>query len=626
MCGIAGVAGPGVSMASADLVRPMLVDLRRRGPDGEGIHAWTGAVLGHRRLAIFDLSEAGSQPMISPDGRTGVVFNGAIYNFRALRSDLERRGYRFHSETDTEVLVHGYRAWGIDGLLARLRGMFAIGLWDADEGRLLLVRDRLGVKPLVYTVRGRTLAFASTPRALAAAGLAGEIDPQAVLEFLEYGYVTDERSIYQDVRKLAAGEWVEWSRGRLTVHQYWRVPEAQRGRGPTFEEAVDETERLFKEAVRLRLQADVPVGSLLSGGVDSSLVCWAVAEAGADITAFTVGTPGDPADESSDAVATARALGLRHELIPVSAADPPSVDELIAAYGEPFGCASALGMLGVSKRVQPSATVLLTGDGGDDVFLGYPEHLHFWRAQQLARRLPAPAAHAWRRVRPLVCALPGSRRPVHFIDYAAGGLGAIMNARDGLPFYERHRLLGDRLDGRALPDRQLAADREAGRRVLTDFLDFEHRRRFVSEYMTKVDGATMYHGLEARSPFLDQEIWSFAATLPYATRLRGGRLKAILRAMAGRRLSPRVASGAKRGFSIPVGRWIAGPWREAVESSFQHSLLAREGWLRADGLVDEMRRAAARGYATNHLWYCYVLESWFRQQQRGEPVRAGLSA
>jgi asparagine synthase (glutamine-hydrolysing) len=605
----------------------MLVELRRRGPDGEGMHAWSGAVLGHRRLAIFDLSDAGRQPMVTTDGRIGVVFNGAIYNFRALRSELERRGYRFASKTDTEVLIHGYREWGIEGLIARLRGMFAIGLWDHAAGRLFLVRDRLGVKPLVYTIAGGRLAFASTVRALAAAGLAREIDPCAVVEFLEYGYVTDDRTIFQGIHKVQAGEWLEWSNGRLTTRRYWTVPQPHAGRSPSFAEAVEETERLFLEAVRQRLDADVPVGALLSGGIDSSLVCWAVAQAGADITAFTVGTPGDPSDETSDAVATARAIGLRHEVIELSEEQAPSIGDLISAYAEPFGCASALGMIGVSRQVKSSATVLLTGDGGDDVFLGYPEHLHFWRAQQIAGGVPAPLARAWYGIRPAIRALPRSRRPVHFVDYVAGGLGSVVNARDGLPYYARHGLLGERLAGVVPADRRLTVDPGSGRRVLTDFLDFEHRRRFVGEYMTKVDGATMHFGLEARSPFLDQELWSFAAALPYSTRLRGGRLKAILRDIARRRLSRRVSRGAKRGFSIPVQRWLAGKWRAAVEESFRDSVLAREGWIRADGVREQVRLAAARGHATNHLWYCYVLESWFRQQRSArEPVHAELLA
>ena len=616
-----------MSSPSAGTIRPMLVALRHRGPDGEGVHAWNGAILGHRRLAIFDLSDAGAQPMVSADGRVGIVFNGAIYNFRALRAELERLGYRFRSQTDTEVLVHGYCEWGIGSLIAKLRGMFAIGLWDHSLGRLFLIRDRLGVKPLVYTVNHGTLAFASTVGALAAAGVANDIDPQAIAEFLEYGYVTDDRAIYRGVHKVQAGEWIEWSNGRLAKHRYWTVPDPDRGAGLSFDEAVEETERLFLEAVRLRLDADVPVGSLLSGGVDSSLVCWAVKAAGADITAFTVGTPGDPADETSDAVATARALGLRHEVIEVSPDQAPSIDDLISAYGEPFGCASALGMISVSRQVKPSATVLLTGDGGDDVFLGYPEHRHYWRAQQIANRIPGAAARAWYGIRPLIRGMPRSRRPVHFADYITGGLGSIMNARDGLPFYARNGLLGDRLTGLTLADRQIPITPRAGRRVLSDFLDFEHRRRFVGEYMTKVDGATMHHALEARSPFLDQELWNFAATLPYSTRLRGGQLKAILRAIARTRLPSRVSAGAKRGFSIPVQRWLVGKWRRAVEESFRDSVLAEDGWIRADAVLEQVRRAAAHGSATNHLWYCYVLESWFRQQRSArEPARAELSA
>ena len=616
-----------MSSPSAGTIRPMLVALRHRGPDGEGVHAWNGAILGHRRLAIFDLSDAGAQPMVSADGRVGIVFNGAIYNFRALRAELERLGYRFRSQTDTEVLVHGYCEWGIGSLIAKLRGMFAIGLWDHSLGRLFLIRDRLGVKPLVYTVNHGTLAFASTVGALAAAGVANDIDPQAIAEFLEYGYVTDDRAIYRGVHKVQAGEWIEWSNGRLTKHRYWTVPDPDRSAGLSFDEAVEETERLFLEAVRLRLDADVPVGSLLSGGVDSSLVCWAVKAAGADITAFTVGTPGDPSDETSDAVATARALGLRHEVIEVSPDQAPAIDDLISAYGEPFGCASALGMISVSRQVKPSATVLLTGDGGDDVFLGYPEHRHYWRAQQIANRIPGAAARAWYGIRPLIRGMPRSRRPVHFADYITGGLGSIMNARDGLPFYARNGLLGDRLSGVTLADRQIPMTPRAGRRVLSDFLDFEHRRRFVGEYMTKVDGATMHHALEARSPFLDQELWNFAATLPYSTRLRGGQLKAILRAIARRRLPSRVSAGAKRGFSIPVQRWLVGKWRSAVEESFRDSVLAEDGWIRADAVLDQVRRAAVHGSATNHLWYCYVLESWFRQQRSArEPARAEPSA
>jgi asparagine synthase (glutamine-hydrolysing) len=627
MCGIAGIAGYHVTRSQEDGVRPMLVSLARRGPDAEGVWSARGAVFGHRRLAIFDLSDDGRQPMVTADGQVGVVFNGAIYNFRALRADLERAGCAFRSRTDTEVLLHGYRQWGIDGLIARLRGMFAFGLWDEPRQTLYLVRDRLGVKPLVYRQLDGRVAFASTARALKAAGLAGDVDPQGVAEFLEYGYVTDDRSIYSGVRKVQAGEYLTWSGGELTRQQYWTVAQPATDRGPSFADAVDEIERLFLDAVRLRLDADVPVGALLSGGIDSSLVCWAVTEAGADITAFTVGTPGDPADEADDATATARMLGIRHEVIPVHPDQAPSMSDLASAYGEPFACASALGMMAVSRAVRASATVLLTGDGGDDVFLGYPEHLYFWRAQQLAQAIPSPVARGWYRVRAAVGPLPGMRRPVHFLDYATGGMGAVMHARDGFPFFERHGLLGERLQGISLADREVPWAPHAGRQVLADFLEYEHRRRFVGEYMTKVDGATMYHALEARSPFLDQEIWAFAARLPYRTRLRGGRLKAILREIARRRLGSRVSRGRKRGFTVPVQRWIVGKWRDQVAGAFQDALLVRDGWIRREALTREVQRAVATGHVTHHLWYCYVLESWLRYEQpAGNRVFAGLCA
>lgn len=287
MCGIAGLVGRS-DRNKAVAVRKMLRSLERRGPDGEGIEVWGEAVLGHRRLAIIDLS------------------------------------------------------------------------------------DRLGVKPLLYAVRDGRLAFASTARALRVAGLVDEIDEKAFAEYLEFGFVTDDRSIYRGAFKVPAASIVDWSEGTLRTREYWSLPDVDRGCKLSFDEAVEETERLLLESVEIRLRSDVAVGALLSGGVDSSLVCWAVAKLGADVTAYTVGTPGDQWDETKDASETAARLSITHRVLPLSATDAPDVSELVSAYGEPFACASALGMLGVSRAVAASAKVLLTGDGGDDVFLGYP--------------------------------------------------------------------------------------------------------------------------------------------------------------------------------------------------------------------------------------------------------------
>lgn len=591
-----------------------MATLARRGPDGQGVHVWPEAVLGHRRLSIFDLSELGAQPMLSPDGSVGITFNGAIYNFRELRFELERLGYHFKSHTDTEVLLHGYDAWGLDNLLEYIRGMFAFALWDDRKRTLFLVRDRLGVKPLLYSTQNGQLAFASTARALRAGGFAGEIDDLALAEYLEFGYITDQRSIYRNVHKVAAASVVEWSNGKLQAHAYWRPPTPTTNQ-PSFAEALDETERLFVSAVEKRLFADVPVGALLSGGIDSSLICWAIKKLGGDVTAFTVGTPGDPNDETADAKDTAQRLGIRHQILELTSNTEPDMTELVSAYGEPFACASALGMLRVSKAVRGSATVLLTGDGGDDVFLGYPEHRHLWLAQRLARSLPRFVANGWRKNQDKLPRSGSLKRIGSFMNYSTGGLGAVTSAHDGLPSYQRFGMLGERLSGVSLAQREIEWSHVSGRNVLTEFLEYDRAGRFVGEYMTKVDGATMYHSLEARAPFLDQDLWEFAAGLSYETRMHGGRQKSLLRALAEQKIGERLARGRKRGFTIPVNRWLAGRWRNALTRLLDNAIADREGWINSRAVLKQLDVAAENNWAPNQFWYIFVLESWLRHEQ-----------
>jgi asparagine synthase (glutamine-hydrolysing) len=599
--------------------------LARRGPDGEGIEVWNDAALGHRRLAIFDLSEAGRQPMLSEDARVGVVFNGAIYNFLDLRRDLQSLGHNFKSNTDTEVLINGYIEWGLDGLVARLKGMFAFGLWDDRSRKLFLVRDRLGVKPLFYTIRNKRIAFASTARALKTAGFAGEIDDKAVMEYLEYGYVTDDRSIYEGVAKVPAATIVEWRDGAIKSRIYWSPPAVIDSTRLSFDEAVEETQALFLCAVEKRLQADVPVGALLSGGVDSSLVCWAISKLGGDIKAFTIGTPGDAWDETADARATAERLKISHQVLELSPDDAPDLTEMVSAYGEPFACASALGMLRVSRAVRSEATVLLTGDGGDDLFLGYEGHRHFWLAEKAARAIPASAAGWWSNHRNQISDEGMLRRLKSFIDYATGGLGGVINRHDGLPAYEKAGLLGERLANATVAARALPWSSQSARRLLADFLDYDRRTRFVGEYLTKVDGSTMHYSLEARSPFLDQNLWEFAATLPFDLRLRRGRLKAVLREIAARNIGERVARGRKRGFGIPVQRWLAGRWANSARDVLSDSILESEGWVNAEGALLQLEMAERKGWASNQLWYIFVLESWLRHE-RAEQNANGANA
>jgi asparagine synthase (glutamine-hydrolysing) len=615
MCGIAGAVGISDPRQARAAVAAMVCSMARRGPDAEGIASWTDAVLGHRRLSILDLSDAGKQPMVSDDGAVGLVFNGCIYNFQDLRHDLQQSGHMFHSQTDTEVLWRGYQQWGIDRLVARLRGMFAFAIWDQPQRKLYLVRDRLGVKPLVYAEQNGKITFASTLTALRDAGMVHDIDPDAMLEFLEFGWVSDDLTIYRNARKVPAATVVEWHEGRATERCYWNPP-APDSRPMPFEDAVERTEELFLEAVKLRLIADVKVGSLLSGGIDSTLIAWALARLNVNLKTFTVSTPGHLADESAAAAETAAILGIPHEVIDLSPQEQPALNDLTCAYGEPFACSSALGLLQVCKAVKPKVTVLLTGDGGDDVFLGYTHHRNFWRAERLANRLPRATGRLWQSIRPMFARFPALRRPMHLTDYAVGGLGAALRTHDGLPYYERAGMLGEAFASRGLWHRQVTLSIDSGRRLMEEFLDYERRTRFVAEYMTKVDGGAMFYAIEARSPFLDHVLWEHAASLPIGLRLHRGKLKAILRTLVRRHVGPQIAARKKQGFTVPVGNWLVSEWRPQLESICDGSLLEHDGWLKRGSLRQSASHAISQGRSPVQLWTLVVLENWLRENRK----------
>lgn len=554
--------------------------------------------------------------MLSADGAVGVVFNGCIYNFQEIRRELETRGHTFRSQCDTEVLIEGYREWGADALLSRLRGMFAFAIWDEPRRTLTLARDRLGVKPLVYSLSDSRIAFASTLDALRAAGFTGEIDRQSALEFLDLGFVTEERSIFTGTRKLPPATLMEWRDGKIIERTYWTLPEADAASPVRFEEAVEETERLIVEAVRLRLISDVPIGALLSGGIDSTLVCWALSKLRANVRAFTVGTPGDSEDESQQAREIARQLGVPHEVVNLGEDEPPPLEELTAAFSEPFASTSALGMLRVSKTVRSKATVLLTGDGGDDVFLGYPFFQNAWKAQQLAGKLPAVSAALWKLARPLTRSIPAMRRFSNFIDYSVGGIGAYGRVRLGLPYFNHRSLLGARLRGQGVAYRQVPDSFVSSRRLLRDVSQFHRRMHFTSEFMTKVDGGTMFYSLEARAPFLDQALWEYAATLPPAIHFHGGMLKAVLREIVRRGVGPDVAFRPKQGFTIPVEKWLATKWSGHLkELKGDDTLLVREGWIEPAALTAAVNEALNQRELPKQLFHTLVFEHWLRRNK-----------
>lgn len=613
MCGIAGIAGNKDQTRVAEKLGVMLEALKHRGPNDEGEEFWQNAALGHRRLSIFDLSAAGHQPMLSSDRKTGIVFNGAIYNFLTLRSELESKGYSFNSQTDTEVLLYGFQEWGIGKLAEKIEGMFAFAIWDDREQVLYLVRDRLGVKPLIFSRKDGELAFASSVRALHKAKYGGDVSTDGVAEYLEFGFLTDQVSIYENIEKVSPATILTWKNGEISTRKYWELGEV-RNPAITFEDAVEETERLFLEAVEKRLQADVPIGALLSGGIDSSLVCWAIVTLGGDVTAFTVGVPGDEWDESIVAAKTAKQLGIKHQILEMSGEKPLELDNLINAYAEPFACASALGLLDISEEVKKHATVLITGDGGDDVFLGYPEHLHFALAGRVAGKTPKALANLLRKSQSVIPNVGPIKRANSFLSYSLGGLGAVTQNRDGLPVFKKNDLLGERLKQIKLSHREIPLT--SGENLLSDFLKYDMKTRFVGEYLPKVDGGTMLHALEARSPFLDSELWEFASTLPFSLRLKDRNLKAVLREIVRRRIGPELAERKKQGFGVPVQRWLTGRSKQRFLDLMEDSLLEKQGWIKTQNAVKMLERSEKENWAPRQLWFILVLESWLRAENK----------
>jgi asparagine synthase (glutamine-hydrolysing) len=383
----------------------------------------------------------------------------------------------------------------------------------------------------------------------------------------------------------------------------------------SFDEAVERTEELILESVRLRLCADVPLGVLLSGGIDSTLICWAMAKLNANIEAFTMAAPGDVQDEAGAARETAQILGIPHRVVPLPEQRLTLLDELTEAYSEPFAPFSALGVLLVSQAVRSSATVLLTGDGGDDVFLGYPFMSNAWLAQQTARRLPPGTPQLWRGVRSLVPAAGPLRRVKNFLEYATSGISAYARAHDGLPWFHQRSMLGERLGDAALRHRQMEPSFDSAQRLLTDVLDYHQRLHFTSEFMQKVDGGTMYHALEARSPLLDHQIWEFAASLPYETRFHGGQLKAVLREIVRRRVGESVASRKKQGFTVPVERWLAGKWSHELDRLKGSTLLESNGWIAPGRLEPAVAEALRNGRVPLQMWYMLAFERWLERSQ-----------
>ena len=565
MCGIAGHISfqtPVDPASLMDLVR----GIAHRGPDDQGIHFSRDrrCCLGHARLSIIDLSPLGHQPMHDTETGNAIVFNGEIYNFPALRESCEVAGYRFKSHTDTEVILALYRLYGIE-CLARLRGMFAFAIWDEARQRLFFARDRVGKKPFHYALSSQGFAFCSEIDPLSRHPWTDrELDFQALDYYLQLQAVPAPLTIYRGIRKLLPAHYGILESGQLTVWRYWQ-PEYRDKLAITGTDALDAFEEKFAESVRLRMVADVPVGALLSGGVDSSLVVALMSRyAGQPVHTFSVGFSEDAVDESAYAQQAADLCGSLHRPVRMSAPDLDDLPRMVKRYGEPYGDYSALPSFLVCTTARQEVAVVLNGDGGDELLGGYRVQ-DYSRWAQHSLPIPLKKQVDWM--------LKSERFPYRklqrlFLRYAMSD-GAPLTMLHGVGSdRERRALLPFEGGGTNLPDWRLKWLSEA--RAITDnpidsMLWLDNHTYLPDDLLVKMDIAAMQCGLEARSPFLDHELIEFCARLPVDQKVHGGVGKYLIKKLAERYFPNEFVYRQKMGFGIPLKSWLHGPMFSMVK-------------------------------------------------------------
>ncbi len=629
MCGIAGFL-----QLSAETDRPLdrvartMADaIAHRGPDDAGswADAEAGIALGHRRLAIIDLSAAGHQPMTSADGRYVVAYNGEIYNHDDLRKDLEAAGVTFRGRSDTEVAVEGFARWGIHATLTRLIGMFTFAIWDRETRDLTLVRDRLGIKPLYWGRFGNTFVFGSELRALQAhPRVKPTIDRNAVADLVRTGYVTGTQSIYREVRRVPpAGVVIIDRAGETRESRFWSLPQNAPATDVSPEAALEEIAPLLGDAVKRRMVADVPLGAFLSGGVDSSTVT-ALMQAASDrpIKTFTVGFGHSDKseadyDEADHARAVAQHLGTDHTEIRFDADEGADlIPKLPEFYDEPFADSSQIPTYLVSQVARREVIVALSGDGGDEVFAGYTRHLFAARWPRLAaipRPLRGLAGSALRGLSPsaletLIRLLPASRRPpqagmrLHKLGGVIGG-SSVAQAYSALVQYGAPFVLG--AEGCPAAPQQDVVDPVLWMQTndLGGYLP--------DDVLTKVDRASMAVSLEVRVPILDHRVIEAMWRLPTDLKIRGGTSKWLLRQILHRHVPEALVDRPKQGFAVPVTRWLRGPLRDWAETLLDEKRLRDEGYFDVAVLRRLWREhQSGRFDRSGPLWGALMFQAW----------------
>jgi asparagine synthase (glutamine-hydrolysing) len=628
MCGIAGfVDSPHVAAtfnldASRGLVHQMCEVIRHRGPDDEGIWVTDGVALGMRRLSIIDLS-TGQQPIHNEDRTVWVVFNGEIYNFKELRRDLEAAGHVFYTSTDTEVIVHAYEQWGT-GAIPRLRGMFGLAIWDVRSRSLIVARDRIGIKPMHYAIaRGRLYFGSEIKSLLQAPDVPRDLDLDAIDHYLSFLYTPRDGSIFASVRKLPPGHFLIWKNGAVAIERYWQLPATETYRGSEAD-AVHELRAVLTDAVRSHLVSDVPLGAFLSGGVDSSLVVGLMSEASpARVKTFSIGFNEPAFDELEHARRVAQHFGTDHHEMVVEPDAVGILDRLISHFDEPFADSSAIPTWYVSEMARRHVTVVLSGDGGDELFGGYDRYLPHPRVVAFDRFSPRGV----RRVAAIAAArLPHGIRGKNFLRHV--GRDERGRYLDAIRFFgadEKPALL-------TMDARRRMHEVDAEHRLARHFeryselpwasqmMRFDTETYLPEDVLTKVDRMSMAHSIESRVPLLDNDVVAFASTLPASLKIKQNRRKHVLKEVAATLLPAEILNRRKQGFGVPLGVWFRGNLRELFSDTLLSPASLQRGYFQP-GFVRQIVNEHLSGKRdhTLRLWQLVVFEKW-HQQYADEPA------
>jgi asparagine synthase (glutamine-hydrolysing) len=630
MCGIAGFAdvsgsAPHPLDSDRQRVKAMCDVMRHRGPDDDGFYVEPGVALGMRRLSIIDLA-TGHQPIHNEDETVWVVFNGEIYNYRELRSVLEAAGHRFYTSSDTETIVHGYEQWGED-VFSKLRGMYGIALWDARTRTLLVARDRTGIKPLYYAEAGGRVFFGSEAKCvLVNPEVDRQLNPAALDHYLAYQYTPRDGSIFRDVQKLRPGHVLRVRDGRVAVEQYWQLPVDRTFTG-TEQEAVGELRRILAEAVRSHMISDVPLGAFLSGGIDSSLVVALMAQASdRPVKTFSIGFDEAAFDELPHARRVAQHLATEHHELVVRPDALGILDRVVWHFDEPFADPSAIPTWYVSEMAHRHVTVVLSGDGGDELFGGYTRYRPHPRVESFDRLSAgvgrAVAAAAWR-------ALPHGVRGKNFLRHVARDpQGRYI---DSVTFFhgdERKALLSPDLRRGLMGWNSEAYFRQPFDRfghlpANAQLMAFDFETYLPEDCLVKVDRMSMAHSIESRVPLLDHLVVEFAASLPASMKMPGGRLKHLLKELAFSLVPREILDRPKQGFGVPIGHWFRGELRDAFGDILGSPLTRGRGYF-DQAFVDRVLAEHLEGKRDHswRLWQLLVFELWHRQYVDAHAVAA----